>query len=665
MTRPKKTWNEALLMDTFWTSASALDAFINRGARYWWLSKIRKIQTPPKGATTFGDALHSVAERFLEADNLGRDKNGNPVELYPKGWETVTSRFDSSKISEISAGEATLIKQLIQIAINKGILQRSPGRKVEHQISQADLGQYEVRCFQCNGTGTLRGEDCPHCKRGIRRIQVRLNGFIDLLEPDAIIDHKTVKKKIYCKSKNKLKKDVQLNVYAFLALAFAMKGDQEIRLRHNQFLKEERDVKETTAIVTAKEVQNFWYTMIVPALQEMAKVRERARRAFDIPECKKGACQMYGGCDFLPVCSGQLTEDEIEKKFKKEIERIDRNKKETIVINSETKTETQGSNSMSLFEKMRNAQQKSTPAAAAAPKVEEPKPESAPAAESKSGGAFAALKGKATPKTQDLKKTEQKEAAPVEQVKKEITESIKTMAPWYVEGCTACSKNEIPGLNKNLNPCNICVIKSKQSEGPLPEDYEMGADEQGNIIFSKIGEETVVEEKKEEQVVEEVVQETDQQEEVQEQESVEQAPEPPAEEPVTETTTAPAENTVTKEVTVNKREDGPKTKKAAEKPPTFTLLINCAKVQGGKGIMATDVFKQVCDAMAEEAGKSYYDLDPFKRRDMIAKVAEDLVTEFCKGKTVQALGYSGSGDDYNCFVKAIMPFASAVYMAQG
>src|SRR5690606_34026637 len=114
-------------------------------------------------AQTFGTVLHAVCERFLLADDLGRDPStGQPVDLYPPGWTKCYNRWTNQPEGEVTPDEAATIQALVAKASEQGVLQRKPGRAVELEFHR-QVCVVEV-------------DDEHH--------EARITGFIDLAYPD-------------------------------------------------------------------------------------------------------------------------------------------------------------------------------------------------------------------------------------------------------------------------------------------------------------------------------------------------------------------------------------------------------------------------------------------------------------------------------------------------
>lgn len=315
---PKKTWQERRAERTFYISASQVEAFdlaVDGCHRRWWLKNVRRLPEPQTSSQAFGTVLHSVAERFLRADDNGLS-NGRPVELYPPGWK-ISEERDGKKNAPISDAEADQIQRLVAEAIESGVLTRRLGRRVEKQFNTLLA---EIPCT-CGG----KAKECPSCQGDGIAARVRILGFIDLssLEPEAAVeDHKTAKNRKYLKSADGLAKNHQMLIYAKAILeelrALGKPDPAFITLRHNAYIKEtgKEGVRKTETRVTVAAVEAHW-AKIQSFASLMAGYRASASQWFDVPDPpdKEKACRKYGGCPFLNICSGMESPEFYEKRM--------------------------------------------------------------------------------------------------------------------------------------------------------------------------------------------------------------------------------------------------------------------------------------------------------------------------------------------------------------
>jgi hypothetical protein len=243
--------------------------------------------------------LHSVAERYLSADDNGRvpeppsaaidmnlcwdegplagQKWGEAVNLYPDGWDDPLTPADS-----------VLIKRLIQMGIEAGVLERREGRKIEGRFERPMLDDHV------------------------------LVGFIDLEMPGEIQDHKTTKAMRWAKGAAQLRTNIQMLVYAWEY--FQRTDDDEVVIRHNTFCKgvgAAPAVRHRETTVTREYVLEWWTSKIVPLMAELAEDDEKTDWT-EVEEARpgSGACEKYGGCERVLLCTGFET-------FEQHIARLD------------------------------------------------------------------------------------------------------------------------------------------------------------------------------------------------------------------------------------------------------------------------------------------------------------------------------------------------------
>ena len=448
-----------------YTSASAIDtADINNSGcmRKWYFGKILKLPEIRKGSTIFGDVIHAVCERFLEADENGC-LDGKPVDLYPKGWHHPVNKWTGKAEAEgISISEQALIKSLITKAIEEGVLMRVEGREVEKKIASWPV---------------MEG--------------VLVNGFIDQLEPGAIRDHKSTKAMKWAKSvkrdsSNSLYKNVQLMLYAYwYYTAGNWPKDQVLALSHQYYVKDPSNphVEKREVSVTWEEVKTFFDERIQPVMELMMIYREvDGFEDIPLPECPESACKKYGGCPFASICTKQESVKQYTRRIEKAISGENKtNYKE--VAESLTKGEKTMSESP-VQRKLREAREKREGIKAGASK-----PSQAPVAK------------KEAPKPEPKKEA----PAPVEKTTAPMSEQL-TM-PWYNDGCKACSKNDVKGMKSSgTEPCKICDVMRKKAGLKTSDDYTFTAEEGVITVYdNETGEEVLSTASNEEVTAKEVV----------------------------------------------------------------------------------------------------------------------------------------------------------------
>ena len=254
-------------MKDLWTSASQLETH-GLCSRKWWFNYVKRLPTLPKTHFAFGTILHEVCERYLKADYLGCDESGNPVDLYPEGWQLKDDY-------ELTPVEQSLVKSLVDRAIEEGILVRQGG-EVEAEIKRKMAD-------------------------GIMYV-----GKIDHLCPDGIEDHKTTKSTRWALSPQALAKNKQVLLYAREWLERKREAGESIpekvRLQHNVFIKdpEAPQVRKTVAYVEPADIDNAWNNAIDQAKQMVLDRQVENWTEFSDPEA--GACMKYGGCEFRSIC---------------------------------------------------------------------------------------------------------------------------------------------------------------------------------------------------------------------------------------------------------------------------------------------------------------------------------------------------------------------------
>jgi len=422
------------------TSASDLETCDPKASgcyRKWFLKKIAKLPEPATKSTVFGDVLHAVSERFLLADENG-NLNGEPVELYPEGWERPVNRYTGQPTKEaITLEEQAIIKALISKAIIEGVLMRVPGRQIERKIDRFEIYP-----------------------------DVVLNGFIDLLEPDAIRDHKTTKSMDWAKSvkrdaKESLYKNVQLMTYAYWYYTEGGHSkDTPLKLSHQYFVTnpDKTHVEKREISVTWEEVEEFFSTRIAPTLEDMLKYREvKDYSEIPLPIDVASACRKYGGCPFTRICTEQETVNEYKKRLEAQAAGVTETNYTEVAKDLQQGEKKMSNPMMEKIKAMQAAKSGKAPEPAPAPVTVAPPPPPpvAPAPE------------------------------PV------VAKAEKSKAPWYYLGCKSCADNEILGLNsKKTTACRICDMMTKKLGGKDSSQYKWTVAD-GALVVSEGGQEVM------------------------------------------------------------------------------------------------------------------------------------------------------------------------------
>ena len=116
-------------------------------------------------------------------------------------------------------------------------------------------------------------------------------------------------------------------------------------------------------------------------------------------------------------------------------------------------------------------------------------------------------------------------------------------------------------------------------------------------------------------------------------------------------------------VVVPVKETTPPIDKKTRAKKGFTLCINCAVMENlnDDGITHLgNVFADLQGQMAKAAGIAYQDMDPWKRRDQMAKEAEAIAETF--GTTDVVVDLANATPDLKALCEAIKPFARKVHV---
>lgn len=263
--------------------------------RQWIFASLFYLPSIKKSYFAFGSILHAILERWLNADDNGRDKDGKAVELYPTRWEIFKEK-DGSK-QAITPDEQTLIKDLVQLAIEQGLVERTPGRLIE---------EYYVR-HVCEG--------------------VLIHGYMDVqvLEELRVEDHKTTKSARYILTEEKLHADVKMRCYAIeLAMRYHATHHEipeTVTMCLNYLIKDplKPKVRKRQTTISTDELEGEWERIIEDAKQ-MKAYKEKFQKYLDFkdkpsyydldheeipgPETTN-VCNAYGGCPYQNICTGR------------------------------------------------------------------------------------------------------------------------------------------------------------------------------------------------------------------------------------------------------------------------------------------------------------------------------------------------------------------------
>jgi len=261
--------------------------------RKWWFRRVPRMpEEEVVNKWDYGHRLHETCERYVGADERGRDASGGPVELYPEGWHQ----------NSITKAEQSLIKVTIEKATTgaQQVLRRMPGREVE-------IG--------------YKREVVPG---------VDMTGKLDVLHNTGFEDHKTTKSRRWISSQKDLAADEKMLCYAYETILqwWEQEGkldpERLVNMRFNYFSKDPTDVfvKHVDVDVRADEVVEWWEKTVVPAAEDMLRMKKENLPAEEWGKVEgpraSNACQAYGGCNYAQICTRVKTP----ARFAKQIERI-------------------------------------------------------------------------------------------------------------------------------------------------------------------------------------------------------------------------------------------------------------------------------------------------------------------------------------------------------
>lgn len=612
--------------------------------RKWWFEKRAKLPEVRRhpDPRTLGDVLHEVVERWLSADENGRGPDGKPVDLYPEArdtregplpWTSVVDKWGDGPIRSITPVEAEIVKRLVAKAIEGGVIVRSPDGRVEERFHFPVLQHEDGNIF--------------------------ITGFRDYTPArDVVEDHKSVKKNRspWRKTPEALHGDIQMRTYAkSLLVEAAQRGEpipDTIHAFHNQFIKDPEDlaVMKTPTKFSRSLIESWWAEEVIPLALEILETR-KAETWEEIPGPRQeGACNKYGGCPHLQICSRRETMEQRRKK----IEHMNRMPVAVVGTpmlqssSSTNQTTPKGGSTMSIKDKLaakklrKQQLQGVAPPPTATKQVEFPGPKPAPPAEPDGD----------TP-------------------------------PWADPDCKACGGR---GVNsKGTAPCRICDATAVRRGAPRAGEFEVLVEDGVMVWSGELGEgamQLLSEEEVHVKVPREPMPVAPEPEEAPakkrgrprktENPSTQVAAVPPRvapsaasspkdEPPPAEDEPTPAGPAATVRLDSPAAEVAAKApKRAGRKPSTFMLLVDCVPTKASKKVvLLADLIRHYGDLLVAEAGgteDSFYGLDGFKRRDALCQAA-DHMAEGAKGMIIVA---TPATPEERALVMALSPLASTV-----
>lgn len=615
--------------------------------RKWFFAYILKLPEVRKGSFVFGEVLHSCCERYLLADENGCDKDGKPVDLYPKGWESPVNKYTGLSEGGIDLAEQALVKTLVAKAIKEGILTRIEGREVEKPI---------------RSWAVMDG--------------VLINGFIDWLEPGAIRDHKSTKAMKWAKSvrmkpdgtwpKNALRKNIQMCLYGYW---YYTKGgwpkELPLKLSHQYFVKDPQKphVELREDEVTWKWVDTFFKDNIQPILELMLVYRDsKDFKDIPLPDNPQTACSKFGGCPFQTLCTDQETVKQYQVRIERELTGINKTNYKQVADNLKgdkdmSEVNAVPANETAMQKKIREMREKREAQAAGT---------STPVAEAPKAAPVAA-KPEPAP---EPKPTPVVEEAAVEAAGDQT-------APWYRPGCKMCSGNSVQGLSEDgERPCKMCLVFAEKEGRKHPDSYTWTVSDGTLIVVdNETGDEVVTSKVVEEPTAKEVIADPVVEEPVAQPETVTASAEPVVEEPVVtapEAVAPPAEfQTQGEDLTVGgvAFEDMDFLTERSK----FSIVIGCA-VTESQGRGGGKFGSPACRATGEEilcmveaemckilTTAKWRQMNSFAKKDAVALYAKDIAAMI--GKSTVVVSVMPKSSLMEAIILAIRPYAGLVIQA--
>jgi hypothetical protein len=279
--------------------------------RKWFFSSVNYLPQEPRRATAIGDCFHEVAERYLDVDDSGM-KDGRPPELYPEGWNEQKDYFKTKVLFVLDLKEQGVIKQLINKAIDEGVLIRRP--KAITEYSEKVLITPEIS------------------------FQVRIDYAYDW----TIEDHKTCSNfRFTTVSDNDhvryIGKDTQLKIYAYFWAIKRVRDEgvelpELLTIRHNQFCvgAECPRIETPSTQVTFLECKRTYEELKEDVLKQL-EIRKGASSGeikWTDMEKNLNSCGAYGGCQYKTVCTHQESPDMYKTRLNRKIKELTINNKE-------------------------------------------------------------------------------------------------------------------------------------------------------------------------------------------------------------------------------------------------------------------------------------------------------------------------------------------------
>ncbi len=602
----KRAWDKQLYASfELVLSPSQITAFFDCPRKWWFKSCRRMPERKDQSKFVFGNVLHGVIQRWLEADDTGRSvMTGQPVDIYPAGWE---SDEDNGSVSR---EEADLIKRLVAQGIADGTLRRLPGREIEKEF-----------------------------KLELIPGKVAIVEYLDVYSREGVEDHKSTKSSKWVASQQELADDPKMLTYGLVWLGEQFQeqpGDVQattspeevyptVTLRLNYFCKDEANpfTKPVTVEVPSQDIIKFWLEKLVPSAERMLELKALKLEDKDWAKVagpqSSGVCKKYGGCPYRSICA--------------RVQHPVAYRKATDLANAKAKQPVPTATTLSPIAKPMSFFSKKPVAPAV---VSEPV--EAPAAEV------------------------QTQEAP----------------PWHVAGCMACKNSPHgPGFNKAGQPCGACNGVRRRQKLTTSDDYEVGQDENGNPAWAEkelpegVTETAKIEAPAKPPVVSKPAKpaavKTPASKPVPAPVAVEPEPElepedvqdaPAVEEPKPRKKRQKAAQAVVaapvSEEVVEIAESLEQALAPAQELLGPVLYINAIPIDEDFVDLGDILAREGAELAQAKGAQSYYALNAFERRDMLAQGAAAVAEEFA-GQNIVVRGHS---PDQDHFVTALKPMAA-------
>jgi hypothetical protein len=275
--------------------------------RKWFFEKLLKLPYRRKGHFGFGTTLSECLERYLLADHNA------PLDVaFPDAYQPMSFGRPEKGVGlmrwdwrlEKPKTEGPLIRQLVAEAVEKGFVRRTADAWVEFELPHVPFGGF-----------------------------AELWGYGDLAYPDdnTILDHKSTKSRKWIMSRPKMKRDIQLILYAaYLLETKREKGcePEKITVGHIAYIKDgglpygER-VELKTVTVTPAEID--------ARMEEIHSLAEDMHLWSEFDACEfqrvpcggKNCMNKFGGCPYVTICGGEETPEEYQNRFDKAASMVD------------------------------------------------------------------------------------------------------------------------------------------------------------------------------------------------------------------------------------------------------------------------------------------------------------------------------------------------------